>query len=155
MADNNGDLKEIGGYLTFPIFLLVSTWGLLKTILDVLDRLNTMRNFSLGISKEASGVDRNLRLYIFYSDWVPVYIGLFFAVAIFAAVYFMVPMMIREMSKHSRGQHAVWVHALMAPAFGHFSHLEIACYCLGLLAAFVAVAHLIAGAYDWLKVVNQ
>src|SRR5580693_209410 len=99
MPEKDGETTLISGYLTFPIFLLISTWGLLKTILDVLERLNNMRNFVLGIPKEAHDVDRDLRRYIFFSDWVPVYFGLFFAVAIFAAVYFMVPRIFQEMYK--------------------------------------------------------
>jgi|SRR5580704_1041858 hypothetical protein len=155
MPEKTEELKEIGGYLTFPIFVLVSTWGLLKTIVDVLERLNNMRNFSLGMSKEAQAVPKDLRLFIFRSDWVPLYIGLTVAVVIFACVYLLIPRMFREMSADSRVRHAAWARALNGRAFCGLSHLQVACYSLGGLAAFVAIAHLIAGWCDWSEVVAR
>jgi hypothetical protein len=35
-------------YLGLPIFLIVSTWGILKLELDTVQILNTIRNYCLG-----------------------------------------------------------------------------------------------------------
>jgi hypothetical protein len=148
-------MKDLGGYLGIPVFLLVSTWGLLKTILDVIERLNKIRDFALGIPKDSRDVPPEIRRQIFYSDWVPLYVGLAIAVAIFAAVFFMIPAIFRDMHEHAKGEQADWAKALMARSFFGLSHIQLACYGLSMLAAFTCVAHLIAGGNDWILVTSR
>lgn len=141
-------MKEMGAYLGLPVFLLVSIWGALSTVAEMTDKLNKMRNSALGLAEGERAIPKELRYEIFKNDWIPLWICLVIAVAVLAAIFCLIPALFKSMHKQSKGDVAVWAKALMETVRFGFTHLEIACYGLGLLALVACLAILLAGLSD-------
>ena len=148
-------MKEISGYLGIPIFLLVSSWGAMKTVLEVIEKLNGIRNFALGLGELAQNADNDMKRMIFYNDWIPLALGLFLFLIVFAAVFAMIPMIFKVMHEGASGDELRWSNALLQKAFWKVSHIQFACYGFSLLSVFVALAHLVAGISDWYLVESK
>ena len=147
-------MKEIGTYLGLPIFLMVSTWGALSSVVDMTEKLNRMRNSALGLTEADKAIPFDLRYDIFKNDWIPLWICVIGALAILAAIFFLIPALFKTMHQHSKGDEASCARALMAPVRFGFTHIEISCYGLGLLALVACLAVILAGAAD-LKMVRE
>ena len=148
-------MKEMGAYLGLPIFLLVSIWGALSAVVEMTEKLNKMRNFALGLTDVERAIPKDLRYEIFKNDWIPLWICLVVAVAVLAAIFFLVPALFKSMHEQAKGEVAVWARALMKTVRLGFTHLEIACYGLGSLAMIACVAILLAGLSDLGMVRNR
>jgi hypothetical protein len=148
-------MKEMGAYLGLPIFLLVSVWGALSTVVEMTEKLNRMRNSALGLSESDRAVPLDLRYEIFKNDWIGLWLCVIAALIVLAAIFLLIPALFKAMHKQSKGEVAVWARALMEPVRFGFTHLEIACYGIGFLAFAACVAMLCAGLSDLALVRNR
>lgn len=148
-------MKEMGAYLGLPIFLLVSVWGALSTVVEMTEKLNRMRDSALGLSESDRAVPLDLRYEIFKNDWIGLWLCIIAALIVLAAIFLLIPALFKAMHKQSKGESAVWAKALMEPVRFGFTHLEIACYGIGLLAFAACAALLVAGLSDLALVRNR
>ncbi len=133
-------MPPIAELLALPAFLFVSAWGALKILVDLIDRLNSIRNFALGIGKEASLVPASQRKQLFISDWFALAIGLAIALFIFMAVFWLIPVLYEELKTANTTNGLIMV--LGKETCWKLTHLETACYAYALLGMFALVAHL-------------
>ncbi len=146
-------MNEISGFLGIPIFLLVSSWGMFRFVLDVIDRLNKIRDFCLGYSEESKGFPASIRYRIFMNDWVPLAFGLLVATFVFAAVFFMMPSLFAAANATGSLAANAWFTALQGPSFiPACTHLELASYGIGALGIFSGTAHGFFAVFDYLVI---
>lgn len=130
MTDKLSSVERIG----IPVILLGATYGIFGTVLDAWEKLNARRD---SVIAPPIPVNDGFRLIVFWSDWLPMTVGLCIFLFSFTVITFMVP------------EFAAFSDKRLA------KNTRISCWLVAGLTGFGFLAFSVLAFYDGYKILNH